>query len=116
MLDHRTARILQDLLQAAWQLTDERFEQLLEVSPGWLDAFRIHEVELAPKILKRLSRLAGFHDALRLWFPQELYGEAWRVTWKESSPIGSSTLLQAWDQDGDQALDKVEQFFRYQGP
>ena len=105
---------LLDLFPAAWRLTDEEFELLLRSSPSWLNAWRNYEVELDEVTMDRLRRLRSLHEAFRLVMNPLAYAEAWRRPWKAKSVIGGRSPWQAYEQDGDPALDLVERYFRSQ--
>lgn len=77
---------------------------------GWLEAWRIHEAPEVPE--ERVRRLMRFHDALRLVVRPGGYGEYLRRPWKDESPIGARSILQAVAEDGPAALDKVESYLR----
>jgi hypothetical protein len=103
--------LLIDMLPAAWGMIDEEFEQLLQTPTGWLQANRNHEVSPGPKILLRLRRLRSLHNAFRTVVRPQGYAEAWRRVWVHSSPIGKRSPWQAYQEDGDRALDLVEAYF-----
>lgn len=102
-----------DLIQSAWQLEDDQMEQLLELAPGWLAKWRVHE---APEFnYARVHRLVSFHDALRLHARPGRYDEYIRRVWKPESPIGARSILDALLSDGDHCMDLIAQYLRYQG-
>ena len=102
---------LLDLLPAAWRLTDGEFELLLRSPPNWLNAWRNHEVELDEATMDRLRRLRRLHEAFRLVMNPLAYADAWRRPWHAESVIGGRSPWQAYEQDGDSALDVIEGYF-----
>lgn len=108
------SELLLELLPAAWGMDDSEFEQLLEVPPDWLRAWRNHEVHIGPDVHRRIRRLRKLHDAFRLVFPPQRHAMAWRRRWRDDSPIGDESPWSAFIKDGDAALDKIEAHLRAQ--
>ena len=106
--------LLLDLLPAAWGMSDSEFERLLRCPPGWIRAWRNHEVFVEPNVSERAARLRRLHNAFRLVVGEEGYAEAWRRPWSPDSPIGNRSPWQAYVEQGDLALDTLEAYFRAQ--
>jgi hypothetical protein len=102
-----------DLLQAAWGLTDEEFEQLLRAPAGWVRARRNHEVP-SDKLGERLARLLKLHQAFRLVMDPRRYASAWRRPWHPESPLRNRSPWEAYVSDGDAALDVIQSYFAAQ--
>jgi hypothetical protein len=103
-----------DLLPAAWDLEDREFEQLLQVPPGWLAAYRNHELKPNEDVWGRLQRLFALYEAMRMAVRPRGYSEWLRQPWRSDSPIGPRSPLKAILEDGDSALDLVEKLCRTQ--
>lgn len=103
-----------DLLPAAWALDDGEFEELLQVPPGWLKSYRMHEVKPNEHAWERLQRLFAFHQAMRLVVRPGGYSQWLRRPWQPKSLIGRRSPLQAILEDGDSALDLIGQLCRTQ--
>jgi len=100
-----------DLLQAAWQIEDAEFERLLEVPPGWLRAWRAHEVEDAATVADGpVRRLLRLHRALRLVVQPAQYGEYIRRPWRAGSVIGERSVLDAVLEEGEPAIERIAQY------
>jgi hypothetical protein len=103
--------LLLDVLPIAWGLHEEEFEQLLGVPPSWLARWRNQQADIDTALRERLRRLRRFHDALRLVVLPQEYAAAWRSEWTAESPIGQRSLWKAFQEDGDAALDRLENYF-----
>lgn len=101
---------LVDLLQAAWGLADQEFVYLLGVSPDWLESWRMGKVDISAEVAGRLRRLRQFHDALRKATHPLDYAKAWRGEWPPDGPLGKRSLWEAFQEDGDSALDVTETY------
>lgn len=100
-----------DLLQAAWDLDDDRYERLLEVEPGWLRRRRNHEVDLIMKpTWVRFDKLLQLHNAVRLHSQPAKYGSYMSRRWKTESYIGERSIIQAVLEDGDDAIDRITKY------
>ena len=100
-----------DLLPIAWGLSDDEFEGLLGTPSSWLHRWRDGEIVVEEELKRRVSRLRSFHDALRTVVRPDEYPAAWRSVWPANSPIGQRSPLQAFEEEGDAALDRLENFF-----
>lgn len=100
--------VLIDLLQVAWALADERFEQLLGVEPGWLENLKHHKAQFTPAISDRLGRLTRFHNAVRHCSPRSFYNEFWDAAWPHDSPLGARSPWEAWMKEGEVSLRAIE--------
>jgi hypothetical protein len=103
---------LLDLLPAAWGLTDEEFEPLLGVRPGWLRWWRQEKSKLGEQLRNRLRHLRQFSEAVRLVARREDYPLVWRTVWEPGSPIGERSPWEAVRDAGTPALDLLEEYFR----
>lgn len=99
---------LLDLLPAAWQLSAEQFASVLGSSPPSISDWQCRSIELTPEVIARLSRLRRFQETVRAAVEPENYREVWHTVWTGSSPIGTRSLWEAYQTDGDLALDAVE--------
>lgn len=104
----RELTLLLDLLPLAWGLCDEEFGRLLNVPSSWLRQWRDHAVDIDAVLQERLLRLRRFFDALRSVLGVSEQATAWCYIWTAESPIGQRSLLQAFEDDGDAALDLME--------
>ena len=107
----REFTLLLDFLPIVWALEDEEFEELLIVPRRWLSEWRQHDLELEGPSRERLLRLRRFHDALRLVVQPREHASVWRTVWKAEGPIGQRSLWQAFQEDGDAVLDRMENYF-----
>jgi hypothetical protein len=99
-----------DVLPAAWNLTEHQLEQLLDVPPGWLRAWRNHEVRLDSQVRKALVEFGTLQERMRLIATPDRYSKFWHHAWAEGSPIGKRTPWQAFKEDGREAITKISQF------
>lgn len=106
--------VLLDLLQAAWGFDDAEFEKLLHADPGWLRAWRNHEVSPGHQLLERARRLLRLHEAFRLVIKPGGYAAAWRRRWRATSPIGQLSPWEAYLKGGEAALDVIESYYAAQ--
>jgi len=106
----RELTLLLDLLPVAWGLTDSEFEQLLGVSGSWLQNWRQRQTAIEAGVRERLWRLRRLHDVLRLLIRPCEYAVVWRDVWNAESPIGQRSPWQAFHEDGDEALDRLENY------
>ena len=103
----RELTLLLDLLPLAWGMNDPEFEELLKVPNNWLRLWQDHKVEVGPQ-RERLLRLRRLFDAFRAILRPRDLAAAWHSAWNAESPIGERSLLQAFQEDGDVALDRIE--------
>jgi hypothetical protein len=103
---------LLDLLPAAWGLTDEEFEPLLGVRPGWVRWWRQEKGMLDEQLRNRLRHLRQFSEAIRLVARREHYPLVWRTAWEPGSPIGERSPWEAVRDAGTPALDLLEEYLR----
>lgn len=98
-----------DMLPIVWGLETVEFEQLLGVPPGWLDAYRIHEVKPDEETWDQLSQLLLLHLAMRMVVEPRGYAEWLRRPWTADSPIGAQSPLELILNGGDEALNLLKQ-------
>lgn len=103
---------LLDLLPAAWALNADQFALLLGTPPPTMTDWQQHTVKLDDALKSRLTRLRRLHFTFRAIAKPENYSEIWRIVWDRQTPIGARSLWQAYEEDGDPALDAMEVFFR----
>lgn len=103
---------LLDLLPAAWGLSEEQFQLLLGARPPSLTDWQQHQVELDDVLKSRLARLRRLHEAFRQVVRPENYCEIWHTKFERGSVIGQKTLWEAYEDDGEPALDRIEAHFR----
>jgi hypothetical protein len=99
-----------DLLPIAWGLTDDEFCLVLGRPISALDQWRRESTIADAALLRRVARLKSFHNALRTAAEPREYPTAWRTVWSVDSLLGSRSLLQAVQADGDIILDRFENF------
>jgi len=102
--------LFMDVLPAAWGLCEHQVEQLLDVPSGWLRAWRNHEVRLDAHARAALVELGLIQERMRLMATPDRYVKFWHRAWAETSPIGKRTPWQAFEEDGRQAITKINQF------
>jgi len=101
-----------DLIPAAWGMDDGTFEKVAGLPEGWMWKWRNHYLAPRPEQLKRIRRLAGFHDGIRLTYVRAPdYRFWWLTPWRHDSFIGNRSPLEAVLADGDAFLDKAERYF-----
>ena len=103
---------LLDLLPAAWGLTDEEFEPLLGVHPGWLRWWRKEGGMLDEQLRNRLRHLRQLSEAIRLVARRADYPLVWRTRWEPASPIGERSPWEAVCDGGTAALNLLHDYFR----
>lgn len=96
-----------DVIPSAWNLTEREVERLLDVSPGWLRAWRNHEVGLDSAVRAALAELGSLQERMRLIATPDRYSEFWHHAWPELSAIGNRTPWQAFEEDGREALTMI---------
>jgi hypothetical protein len=96
------------ILQAAWRLSDRKFELLLEVESGWLTALRNRKVETTASVRQRLCRLYRLQDALcSVVAPLDL-ADFWRRPRTEPDGVRARSPWIAFEADGPVALDRMQ--------
>lgn len=108
--DSEALALFLDVLPSAWGLTEQQIEQLLKVAPGWLRAWRNHEVRLDSPVRTRIWKLGLLQKRMGLISKPEDYCTFWHREWAETSPLGSRSPWQAFEQEGDDAIRKIQQF------
>lgn len=99
-----------DLLQAAWNLTDEEFASVLNVPPTWLSSRRNHECRDID--LFHIERLLTFHRSLMLVSEPGRYGEYLKREWSADSAIGQKSILDVISETGrDAAMEMLQSHF-----
>lgn len=108
--DSEALALFLDVLPSAWGLTETQVERLLQVAPGWLRAWRNHEVRIDQAVRTRLWKLGLLQKRLCLVSRPESYSAFWHRAWAATSPIGNRSPWRAFEQEGDEALTKIGQF------
>lgn len=101
-----------DLIPAAWGMDDATFEKVAGFPEGWMWKWRNHYLAPGPEQLKRIQRLARFHDGIRLVYTRTPdYAFWWRNPRRYDSFTGGRSPLEAVLADGDAFLDQAERYF-----
>lgn len=102
----RDLKLLVALLPRAWGLSESEFAQLLEIP----DAALLDDIRLLEEgsVYERAKRLVRLLEAFRAVLKPSEFPAAWNTVWEKQSPIGRRSLWQAFQEDGDAALNKVE--------
>lgn len=100
---------LYDMIPIVWGLEAAEFECLLGVGPGWLDAYRVHEVKPGDETWERLCELLQVHTAMRMIVKPYGYRDWLRRPWTSTSPIGATSPLTFMLKGGPAAVKRVEQ-------
>lgn len=108
--DSEALALFLDVLPSAWGLTEGQVEQLLHVAPGWLRAWRNHEVQLDRAVRTRIWQLGLLQKRMGLISNPEDYSTFWHRAWADMSPLGNRSPWQAFEQEGDEAIKKIQQF------
>lgn len=108
--DSEALALFLQVLPSAWGLTEGQIEQLLQVEAGWLRAWRNYEVKLDGPVRSRLWQLGLLQRRMSLVSQPESYSEFWHRPWAETSPLGNRSPWQAFDEEGDEAIKKIQQF------
>ncbi len=102
-----------DLIPAAWGMDDCTFEKVAGFPEGWMWKWRNHYLVPTIEQLKRIRRLAAFHDSIRLIYTRPPHYQIWwRKRWRVESLIGNQTPLEAVLADNHAFLDRAEKLFR----
>jgi hypothetical protein len=108
--DSEALGLFLEVLPSAWGLTEGQVERLLHVDPGWLRAWRNYEVGLDDGVRTRLWRLGLLQRRMGLISDPESYSTFWHRAWADTSPLGNRSPWQAFDEEGDDAIRKIQQF------
>jgi hypothetical protein len=108
--DSEALALFLDVLPSAWRLTEGQVERLLYVKPGWLRAWRNYEVELDDAVRTRLWQLGLLQRRMSLISQPEDYSAFWHRAWADTSPLGNRSPWQAFDEEGENAIRKIQQF------
>lgn len=108
--DSEALALFLDVLPSAWGLTERQIEQLLLVPPGWLRAWHNHEVGLDRTVRTRIWQLGLLQKRMGLISTPEDYATFWHRAWADTSPLGNRSPWQAFEQEGDAAIRKIQLF------
>jgi hypothetical protein len=108
--DSEALALFLEVLPSAWGLTEGQVEQLLHVEGGWLRAWRNYEVKLDSAVRARLWQLGLLQRRIGLVSNPESYSTFWHRAWADTGPLGNRSPWQAFDEEGDEAIKKIQQF------
>lgn len=108
--DSEALALFLEVLPAAWGLAESQIERLLHVEYGWLRAWRNHQAKLDSGVRSRLWQLGLLQRRMCLVSTSENYSTFWHRPWADTSPLGNRTPWQAFEEEGEEAIRKIQQF------
>ena len=99
------------LLAAAWRWTKEEAAQAAGITAGQIDHYTSRIEPMPESVTDTIAAL--FRIQYHLWSTRPFgdYADWWRRLWRNTSPIGAQSPLEAIMAEGRPAIDRINAFY-----